>query len=386
MIHFVVPAAHDRMIREYLELWGRDLAPSFRVVHVESLPALTRFPRGTYVLAALDQLPARQATFVAALHDALADRDDVRFLNHPTRTWQRARLLDELHTRGRNAFRAVRISGDLRALRYPVFVRDARSHDGALSPLLDTPAQVEAAIGRMLLQGRSAGDLLVVEFCDTSDADGYYRKYAAFVVGTHVMPRTLSYSREWMLKFQGSEFSRAMAEEEREYVLTNPHEQALAEVFALAGVEYGRIDYSMKDGRLQTWEINLNPTIGRGLRPSTGKVPRELESIRQTSKEYFYGRFRAAWESVGLAAGGHAGVPASIDRAIVEAALASAHAGGGSAAAALGDRWLSTLRRVLRPAKPLIVPLLTPALPVIAWAARRRVRRATGPIDSPRST
>ena len=29
----------------------------------------------------------------------------------------------------------------------------------------------------------------------------------------------------------------------------------------MAGVEYGRIDYAMKDGAMQVWEINLNATL-----------------------------------------------------------------------------------------------------------------------------
>ena len=69
-----------------------------------------------------------------------------------------------------------------------------------------------------------------------------------------------------MLKFQGSEFSPRMAREEHDYVLSNPHEADCASSSRLRSVDYGRIDYAMKDGRIQTWEINLNPTIGRGLR------------------------------------------------------------------------------------------------------------------------
>ena len=37
----------------------------------------------------------------------------------------------------------------------------------------------------------------------------------------------------------------------------------LRRVFAVAGVDYGRVDYGVLDGVPQVWEINLNPTIGR---------------------------------------------------------------------------------------------------------------------------
>ena len=49
--------------------------------------------------------------------------------------------------------------------------------------------------------------------------------------------------------------------EEREYLRNNPHEGILREVFHLAGINYGRADYSMLDGRPQIWEINTNPTL-----------------------------------------------------------------------------------------------------------------------------
>lgn len=365
MIHFVVPAAQDRMMREYLELWGRDVAPRIRVVHAESLPQSAHLPGGTYVLAALDQYSASMAEFIGALHAALSPNDRVRFLNHPTRTLQRFALLDELHRRGYNTFRAVRVAGDLSTLRYPVFLRHESSHDGALSPLLRTPAELDPAIGRALVQGIATRDLLVVEFCDTADADGYYHKYSAFAIGRHVVPRSLSYSRNWMLKFQGSEFSRRMAEEERDYVLTNPHEHALRELFDVAHVQYGRIDYAMKDGRVQTWEINLNPTIGRGLRPSTGKVPAELAAARKPAKEHFYCRFREAWEDVDLTVGTDPDIAVAIDPEVVRAASIEISHGAG---------WLATLRRVLRPGKLLIAPLVTRALPAIGRAAIRRTR------------
>lgn len=369
MIHFIVPAAHDRMVREYLEFWGRDVAPRMRVLHVESLPSRTQFARGVYVLAALDQLTPPMAAFVRALHTALAAQEGVRFLNHPTRSLQRFALLEELNRRGCNEFRAVPATADLRSLRYPVFVRDESAHDGALSPLLSSPAAVQGAIGKAILQGRSARHLLVVEFCDTADRDGYYRKYSSFIVGDRILPRMFNYSRSWMLKFQGSEFSRSMVEEERDYVLGNPHAAALREVFGIAGVQYGRIDYAMKDGRLQTWEINLNPTIGRGLRPSSGNIPAELDAIRKPLKEHFYRGFREAWEAVDVDARCDDPIDVAIEPAIVAAALAPV--------GTEDSGWLMTLRRLARPAKPVIAPLVAGTLPLVGWVARHRARSAS---------
>ena len=362
MIYFVVPEVHDRLIREYLELWGRDVASRIEVVHTETLAARRAFAPGTYVLAAIDQYSSGVAALIADIHRQLSGRAGFRFLNHPSSTLQRFDLLDMLYRAGRNDFRAMRVTDDWRTLRFPVFVRDSGTHDGALSPLLRSPTEVERAIGHTLVQGRKTHRLMVVEFCDTADAEGYYRKYSSFIIGRHIIPRYLSISREWMLKFGGGEFHLRMAEEERDYVMTNPHEAELRDVFALARVEYGRIDYSMKDGRLQTWEINLNPTIGRGLRPSSGRVSPELEAIRKPTKEFFYRRFREAWQDVDAPSAGPV-VELAIDPALTRAATASEPN---------GDRWLSALRAVLRPVKPVIAPIAARLLPAIARAATRR--------------
>ena len=49
-------------------------------------------------------------------------------------------------------------------------------------------------------KGYRARDLLGVEFCDTSDATGLFRKYSAFLVDGEVLPRHLLFSKSWHLK------------------------------------------------------------------------------------------------------------------------------------------------------------------------------------------
>ena len=54
----------------------------------------------------------------------------------------------------------------------------------------------------------------------------------------------------------------------------NPHQDALREIFGLAGIDYGRMDYGLLDGKVQVWEINTNPTIiGSRLRRSVERQP-----------------------------------------------------------------------------------------------------------------
>ena len=357
MIHFVVPADQEFGMRDYLSLWGSSLADRVRILHYESLPVLSHLNSGTYILAALDQLRPPMLGLVQQLHQRLSGVDGFRILNHPTRTLRRYDLLTELRRMNRNEFGAVRATENAGELRFPVFVRAESSHTGALSPLLHSASEVEAAIGRALIQGYQLRDLLVVEFCDTVDANGYYRKYAAFAVGNRVIARSLSYGRRWLLKHAGIEFSRAMVAEELEYVQQNPHESELAEIFEIAGVGYGRIDYAIKNNRVQTWEINLNPTIGRGQRPSSSRIPAELAPLREEVKQCFYSRFQSAMEHLDFSTPRSA-IHISYDERMVRAAASGKNRNG---------RFLGVMRHVLAPIKPLLVPLGSRMLP---WAGR----------------
>ena len=362
MIHFVVTAAQDHSIRDYLASRGKSLAGRIGIVHYEDLPNRERFERGTYILSAFEYMSPPMLALLTAIHAQLAGMEGFRFLNHPVRTLRRFGLLHELERRGFNPFKAVRAGGDLAGLRYPVFLRSDRSHDGAVSPLLGSAREVETAIGRALVAGRRIEDLLVVEFCDTADDRGYYRKYGAFLVGDSIIPRRFDYGRAWMLKREGTEFSAATGLEELEYVRANPHAGALREIVDLAAVGYGCIDYAVQDGRVVVWEINLAPRLGPGM--GDVRVPKtpEYERIHRQTSDVYHPRLRAAFEALDLPA---VGAPArvDVDPALVRGARASAnglppHRG--------------RLARILEPARPLLEPLAAPVLPFVGRVARRR--------------
>jgi hypothetical protein len=370
LIHYLVTAAQDHSIRDYLESQGQSLADRLSVIHYEDLPGRARFERGTYVLSALEYLSPPMLALLTAIHEQLAPVHGFRFLNHPTRTLRRFDLLRELERRGVNPFRAVRASGDLAGLRYPVFLRAERSHDGAVSPLLRSARDVDEAIGRALVTGRRLRDLLVVEFCDTADDQGYYRKYGAHIIGDRVVSRRFDYGRAWMLKREASEFSSAMGLEELEYVRTDPHAERIREIRDLAAVGFGCIDYSVKDGRVVVWEINLAPRIGPGRREPGGgwvKIPKppEYERIQEQTRACFRPKFREAFEALDAPAAGPA-VTVDVDPALLRAARASAN----GVPAVAGGR----LVRILRRARPWVEPLASRILPLVGRLARRAAR------------
>jgi len=68
------------------------------------------------------------------------------------------------------------------------------------------------------------------------------------------------FSRKWVTK-KPDVVSDATVEEERDFLQRFPHREQIEEVFRVGGVEYGRVDYGVKDGRVQVWEINTNPVV-----------------------------------------------------------------------------------------------------------------------------
>jgi hypothetical protein len=139
-----------------------------------------------------------------------------------------------------------------------VFLRIEDDHEGRRSGLLDDAAALSQALDTLAAEDRAR--TIVVEFCDVGDARGVYRKYAALVIGDTVIARHLLGSTDWQVK-EADLLDADLLREEVEYVDSNPHEHELREVFALAHVDYGRVDYSLLDGRMQVWEINTNPTL-----------------------------------------------------------------------------------------------------------------------------
>lgn len=313
MIQFLVPLTGQSNIKEYLGYWGKEVAGRVLVLNYEDLPGCTSLPRGVYILSSLDQLLPAGQRYVAEAAEQLS-REGVRLLNVPGVSRLRYPLLQELFRVGLNRHRALRAAEDPSPLRYPVFLREANRHTGPASPLIRSRDELEIELGLALVRGHRLDELLVMEYFDTADSSGYYRKYAAFGVGPEIIPRGLALSRTWALKFAVSEFTPAMAAEEREYILQNPHESALREIFRVAGVEYGRIDYSIKDGRIETWEINLNPTIGRGQRPPSRIMPPEIGALRKEGRAHFYRRFQAALEAIDEPGDGEAAIAISFSQ------------------------------------------------------------------------
>lgn len=215
---------------------------------------------GTYIFSDLERLDASSLETAAAVHHALSSDSRFRVLNHPLQSLRRFELLTMLSQQGINSFNAYRLEDQPRPKQFPVFIRGEDDHKGSLSDLLPNQQSLDQCSQQW--QGRigGLGRKLVIEHCDVSDAEGVVRKYSAFIIGGRFLPRHLFFARHWCVKGWQLLDERYL-QEERDYIASDPHQKQLANIFQLAGIDFGRIDYGIKDGRVQVWEINTNPML-----------------------------------------------------------------------------------------------------------------------------
>ena len=263
MIHLVTRADCDHTVRRFLSAAGRGLR-GVRPLHYETLLRRRRAPLGHYIFTDYDRLTGADVDAVIALADALQARHpDVRLLNHPRRVLERVPLLCRLEALGLNDFGAVRLDTGARPRRYPVFIRSEDGCGGPETGLIHDQAGFDDALRDLERRGMTLKRRIAVGFCAEPDEQGRYRKYGAMNIGGRIIPQHIHCSTDWNVKWGQTRYQTALADEELDYLRDNPHRDELLEIFRVAGIDYGRIDYGFAHGRLQTYEINTNPALPR---------------------------------------------------------------------------------------------------------------------------
>lgn len=213
------------------------------------------------------QLPFEMVLSTRLWQRFAASGAQVRLLNHPTRSLHRFALLRKLKALGMNDFDVWRADENRDGMRFPVLLHGERDHNGPIGGLIRNRRALDRALEKLGEEGLGLNGILVIEFCETRSADGLYRKCGTFRVGDRLVHRHMFLSSDWCVKRRegslGPEHSRAAVEDEEEaFMLADRFSPAVAEIFRIAAIDYGRMDYAFKEGGIRVWEINTNPLLG----------------------------------------------------------------------------------------------------------------------------
>lgn len=260
MIFYLTTKRHAYTINKCLRTECQVLRKIVQPMCYGTLFLKRSLPFGTYVFSDYERIPETDLTHLTAICRMVQGNQNIRILNHPDRTLQRLALLQELYRRRINRFTAYRLQDRPRPARFPVFVRGEDDHKGPLSPLIHSQNELDQVYHQWARRWGGTRRKLVIEHCRACDENGIFRKYAAFRIGDRVIPRHLFFSEHWCVK-SWDLLDDHLLDEERRYVAERPHDRELIDIFDLAGVDFGRIDYGIVDGRIQVWEINTNPML-----------------------------------------------------------------------------------------------------------------------------
>lgn len=367
MIHFLAPREGADFPLDYIARAG--VQDQASVLCYEDLLERRELPHGVYVFTGINRLGPASARLFASLHEQIQAATGITPLNHPLETLRRYELLRALRREGFNRFTAFGVWEDYSRVRLPAFVRP-READGGIPTLSHTLAELEADIGRALMDGRRADELVVVEFEDTS-VEGVFTKYSAYRIGTRVVPVSLDRGTDWVMRRHASNIDPAMLEEERRFVFSNPHHDQLARIFELSGTGFGRADYSVAGDRVACWEINTLPLLRRV--HGASELTPELKALRQPRKEFVASAFAEAFAALLADLPDGTGITFDPDPDLVAHARAEVAERGATTEA--GRVRFQVARRLLRPLKPILKPIAAKTLhPLLARRARRAER------------
>lgn len=191
-----------------------------------------------------------------------AQGDGCLALNDPAAVLARRALLRTLAVEGINSFNAYAVSERQWPRRYPVFIRREYDHRRPLTGLIETSDELKQAIEQLKSDGEPEEGLLITEYCAQPVASDLFRKLSAYRVGESLFFYNCVHEASWLVKYGTvNAATEALYQEEQQMIESNAYGAELAKVFTLAGIDYGRVDFGLVDGRIAVYEINTNPSI-----------------------------------------------------------------------------------------------------------------------------
>jgi hypothetical protein len=237
---------------------------SARTLGYEEALGRSHLPRATYVFTDMDRLGYWELELAARLYRTLA-RAGCRVLNDPALLPGRLTLLRRLYARGLNSFSAWALDEAPADLPFPVFLRTDSAHRGVLGDLISDRAALDAAVTHWLGFGIPSREIIIVEYRAKPVREGLFHKRAMFRIGERMVPSLGVFESRWCAKHGEMGIAGEALYEAEQLALERMDDAAeVRRAFEIAGIEYGRADYAVVDGRVELYEINTNPSLPSG--------------------------------------------------------------------------------------------------------------------------
>ncbi len=240
-------------------------------------------PGGTYILTDFDRLGPWELELAAHFYQSIKAAG-AAVLNDPGRFLSRHTMLEHLRRQGLNSFRAWSpVLGEFPD-RFPVFLRTQAAHRGPKSDLLTDEAEARAALDAAVAEGHPLADLIFIEYCAAPEENDIFIKYSAYRIGDAIVPSISTMSLGWVAKI-GDRACGKQDQYDQDYARIEdyPYTDQVMAIFEAVGLEYGRIDFGIVEGNIETYEINTNPWMGM---PSEHPIPIRIKATELVRKKY----------------------------------------------------------------------------------------------------
>ncbi|HEY3145326.1 MAG TPA: hypothetical protein VGJ75_03200 [Dongiaceae bacterium] len=264
--------------------------PPVRITTYERLLTARRVRRATYIFTDLDRLAPWELRLAADLYRRMREAK-LTCLNNPARAMSRFELLRALHRAGVNPFDVYRADEQPRPKRFPVFLRPEDSHRVRKPELLVDQDALDAALEQRRQLFRPLRGGMVIEYCPAPYDAELWCKWGTFKVGAAMSVDHIGVEKHWFVKYGVWEMlTDAVVADEHDAVTSNRFAADVEKAFAVAGIEFGRADHAIVDGRTVIYEINTNPRIWPYVRD---KFP-----LRQATQTLARERLAAALDAI----------------------------------------------------------------------------------------
>ncbi len=258
MIIYVGPNRHRSNVASLRE--HKD-APKYSYRSYNWLFRAFRLPAATYIFTSIDRLDANERRLAGKIYRHINKAGNgFKALNDPAHAMGRYRLLRALHDNGINHFNAYLAIDAPKPAQFPVFVRRNSLSTAPLSGLLKSQSELDTAIAKLESQGEPLDDLVVIEYCAQEVAPKIFQKWSAYNAGGQISLNYAISESNWLVKYGEIDIIQEhFYAQELELLERNAFEDQVRRAFEIADIEYGRVDFSLVDGRPQFYEINFNP-------------------------------------------------------------------------------------------------------------------------------